>query len=217
MSSMPTPKPADATSGGPIRRRNEARILEAAEQVFAEAGFGGATMAAIAERASLPKANIHYYFGTKEQLYRAVLADILALWLGAADDIRPDADPAAALTAYIRAKMRMSRVRPYASKVFANEVLHGAPQIASYLGDHLRRWVSDKVLVIEGWIAAGRMAAVDARHLFFLIWAMTQTYADFDVQIGAVLDVPRLANADFETGCRMVEILVLRGCGLMTK
>lgn len=217
MSSMPASKPADGSNGGPIRRRNEARILEAAEQVFAEAGFGGATMAAIAERAALPKANIHYYFGTKEQLYRAVLADILALWLGAADDIRPDADPAAALTAYIRAKMRMSRVRPYASKVFANEVLHGAPQIASYLGDHLRRWVDDKVRVIEGWVRAGRMAAVDARHLFFLIWAMTQTYADFDVQIGAVLGVPRLDNADFETGCRMVETLVLRGCGLMTK
>src|SRR5690242_9006825 len=48
----------------------EARILAAAESVFAETGFSGATTAEIAKRAGVPKANLHYYFKTKTDLYR---------------------------------------------------------------------------------------------------------------------------------------------------
>src|SRR5260221_248924 len=118
---------------GRIRQANVARILDAAERVFAENGFAGATMAQIAAAAGLPKANLHYYFGTKEALYRALLEDILALWLDAADAIVPERDPAEALGHYIRAKMAHSQSRPFASKVFANEVLHGAPHLKGYL------------------------------------------------------------------------------------
>jgi TetR/AcrR family transcriptional regulator len=48
-----------ARKGG-IRRANEARILRAAERVFAKAGFAGARMAEIAAAAGVPKANLHY-------------------------------------------------------------------------------------------------------------------------------------------------------------
>jgi len=65
----------DAPNKGLIRQANEARILGAGERVFARAGFNGATMAAIADEAGLPKANLHYYFGSKEGLYIAVLED----------------------------------------------------------------------------------------------------------------------------------------------
>src|SRR3954464_14682832 len=93
------------------RRRSdsEARILAAAEQIFAETGFSGATTAMIADKARLPKANIHYYFGTKQRLYRTVLKRILETWLGSGDGIRPDAEPAAAFTGYIAAKIEASR------------------------------------------------------------------------------------------------------------
>ncbi len=60
-----------------IRQENERVILAAAEAVFAEQGFGGATMAAIAARAGVPKPNVHYYFPTKEKLYRAVVERVL--------------------------------------------------------------------------------------------------------------------------------------------
>jgi len=73
--------PADALAKGQIRQNNEALIMAAAERIFAGAGFGGATMAAIAEEAGLPKANLHYYFGSKQALYRAVLARTLQGWL----------------------------------------------------------------------------------------------------------------------------------------
>ena len=205
----------DSLAKGQIRQANETVILAAAERVFAGAGFGGATMAAIAEAARLPKANLHYYFGSKQALYRAVLARTLEDWLVPTHGITPDADPRAAIEAYIRAKMALSVQRPHASKVFANELLHGAPMVKSLLGTELRDLVRAKAAVLDGWIHAGRMASVDSTHLFFTIWAATQTYADFDVQVSAVLGVSELASQDYARATEHVVSMILRGCGLM--
>ncbi|WP_419897291.1 TetR family transcriptional regulator C-terminal domain-containing protein [Roseomonas sp. USHLN139] len=196
------------------RQQRRAQILAAAEQVFAAAGFEGASMAAIAGAAGLPKANLHYYFGTKEALYAALLEELLQLWLSATEAIRPESEPAAALEAYIRAKMAWSRRRPQASKLFANEVLRGAPLLSAHLAGGLRELVEAKSAVLRGWMAEGRMAAVEPRHLFFAIWAMTQTYADFETQIRLVLDVPALGEAEFEAGVATVLRLVLGGLAL---
>ena len=206
--------PADDLAKGQIRQNNEAQIVAAAERVFAGAGFGGATMAAIAEAAGLPKANLHYYFGSKQVLYRTVLARILSDWLQPALGIVPEADPRTAIERYIRDKMSLSAQRPHASKVFANELLHGAPVLKTLLATELRDLVQAKAAVIEGWIAAGRMAPVDPVHLFFTIWAATQTYADFDVQVCAVLGRPELSAADQARATEHVVTLLLRGCGL---
>ncbi len=200
---------------GQIRRANEAVILTAAERVFAGAGFGGATMAAIAEASCLPKANLHYYFGSKLALYRAVLARTLEDWLVPTHGIAPKADPKAAMETYIRAKMALTVQRPHASKVFANELLHGAPVVKSLLSTELRELVLAKAAVIDGWIGAGRMAPVDSVHLFFTIWAATQTYADFDVQVSAVLGRPELTEKDYTRATEHVVSLILRGCGLL--
>ena len=200
--------------GGPIRQANRELILGAAEKVFARAGFNGATMAAIAEAAGLPKANLHYYFGNKQELYREVLAGTLHDWLVPMDGITPDADPRAAIEQYVRAKMAMSAARPDASRVFANELLHGAPVLGDLVRGELRTMVKRKAAVFDGWIAAGRMAAVDSVHLFFTIWAATQTYADFDVQVRAVLGRSRLTARDHERATEHVVALILRGCGL---
>ena len=199
---------------GRIRLANEADILHAAEQVFARAGYAGATMADIAERAGIPKSNLHYYFGTKREIYRAVLTHILALWLAPTDSIREDNDPGEALSDYIEAKMRLTATHPDASRVFANEVLHGATEIGDILRGELRALVERKAAVIERWIADGRMAPVDARHLFFTIWAATQTYADFEAQVCAVLDVGQLDDPQIGAATRHLKTLLLRGCGL---
>lgn len=209
---------ADADPGaapkGRIREANEAGILRAAEQVFARAGYSGATMGEIAERAGLPKANLHYYFGSKQALYTAVLHHTLAAWLTGLDAIVPEADPAEALADYIRMKMAQTAERPDASRVFANELLHGAPELGPLLRKELRALVRDKAAVIDGWIAAGKLAPVDATHLFFTLWAATQTYADFEPQVCAVLGRRRLGKAEIERATRHVLTLVLRGCGL---
>ena len=171
-------------------------------------------MAAIATASGLPKANLHYYFGSKDVLYRAVLARTLSDWLAPAQGITADADPRAALEQYIRVKMALSSERPDGSKVFANEMLNGAPVVKNILTTELRPLVVEKAGVIQGWIDAGRMAPVDATHLFFTIWAATQTYADFDVQVCAVLGRKALSKKDHARATEHVVSLLMRGCGL---
>ena len=208
------PRPAARRLRQPRGDSARVALLEAAERVFARAGFVGATTAAIAEAAGLPKANLHYHFGSKQALYREVLARTLHDWLVPMDGLVDSADPRQALGTYIEAKMAMSAERPDASRVFANELLHGAPVLGELMRGELRRAVRKKAKVIDGWIAAGRMAPVDATHLFFTIWASTQTYADFDVQVRAVLGRERLTGRDHRRAAEHVTSLVLRGCGL---
>ena len=205
---------ADETSKGQIRQSNEALILAAAGRVFAGAGFAGATMAAIAQAADLPKANLHYYFGSKQELYRKVLAQTLSDWLEPTHVITPSADPKAAIEAYIRAKMRLSVERPHASRVFANELLHGAPVIKNLLATELRQLIQSKAAVVAHWVQNGQMSPVEPTHLFFTIWAATQTYADFEVQVCAVLGHSELTPSDQAQATEHVVGLILRGCGL---
>lgn len=213
---MNTLDAAAAAGKGRIRQAQESLILRSAEQVFARRGFSGATMADIAAAAGVPKSTVHYYFGTKEALHRAVLDDILALWLEGTEAIQPGADPGQALRTYVRHKMRLAAERPEASRVFANELLHGAPQITDALRGPLHALVREKAAVIDGWIAAGRMAPVDSTHLFFTLWAMTQTYADFEPQVAAVLGTTLpLPAAAHQRATDHVERFVLRACGLM--
>ncbi|WP_413205906.1 TetR/AcrR family transcriptional regulator [Rhodospirillum sp. A1_3_36] len=204
----------NSTGKGRIRLENEQRILRAAEAVFADAGFAGTTMADIAATADLPKANLHYYFGSKEDLYRALLRDILDVWLDPIESIRAEADPAEAVTAYVAAKMEATRTRPAASRVFANEVLHGAPVLADFLAHDLRDLVNAKAAVLEDWARRGLIAPVDARHFLFMIWALTQHYADFDVQIRLVLGRRTLGRSDYNHITAEVTRFVLRGLGL---
>jgi TetR/AcrR family transcriptional regulator len=198
-----------------IRQTSVDHILAAAGKVFASHGFEGATMTQLAAACGLPKANLHYYFGTKQRLYQAVLEGILALWLeDAAEWIAPDRHPADGLAGYVRAKMAHSRLRPHASRIFAGELLRGAPHIMMYLGIELRNRVMELASVIEGWSARGLMDAVHPAHLLFNIWAMTQTYADFDVQIRAVLGKVSIDDAEFAVATDTVVTLVLKGCGV---
>jgi len=206
---------------GAIAARGSARgasaraaILVAAERVFARSGFNGATTAAIADAARVPKANVHYHFGSKRALYREVLARTLHDWLVPMDGLSPEADPRHALEGYIRAKMAMSAQRPDASRVFANELLHGAPVLGDLMRTELKAIVRRKAAVIASWIEAGRMAPVDPTHLFFTIWAATQTYADFDVQVRAVLGRVRMTAKDHARATEHVVGLLLRGCGV---
>jgi TetR/AcrR family transcriptional regulator len=197
-----------------IRRANETAILQAAEKVFAEAGFGGATMQLIADMAGLPKANLHYYFATKEDLYRRVVQNIFEIWLHAADSFDSAADPATGIGAYIEAKMRISRDHPFGSKVWASEVMHGAPVIQDYLETTLREWTEGRMKAIQRWIDEGRMAPIDPRHLLYMIWATTQHYADFGHQIETLNTGRPFTDRQWRAATESVKTIILRGIGL---
>jgi TetR/AcrR family transcriptional regulator len=196
------------------RQENEEAILSAAEKVFAEAGFGGATMQLIADVAGLPKANVHYYFQTKEELYRRVVRNIFDIWLQAADTFDAASGPAEGIGAYVDAKMEISRRHPAGSKVWASEVMHGAPIIQDYLETTLVGWTETRIAVIDRWIAAGRMDRVDSRHLLYMIWATTQHYADFGHQIQTLNHGQPLNDTQWEAAKATVKKIILKGIGV---
>ncbi|MFE8046328.1 TetR/AcrR family transcriptional regulator [Brenneria goodwinii] len=206
----------DESSKGRIRLDNEAVILLAAEHVFARFGFKGATMALIAEEANLPKPNLHYYFGNKKNLYLCVLDDILHDWLSPLEHFQPQADPRTVIEQYVRQKMVLTFERPYASKLFANELLQGAPMVHDILKTQLHDLVASKAAVVDGWIAQGLLLPLDSKHFFFSIWAITQTYADFDIQIAAVLGEEAGAPDRRQRAVKHVLTSVFRMCGLDT-
>ena len=169
-------------------------------------------MAAIAEAADLPKANLQYYFN-KEQLYRAVLEGILSKWLQDADVwITPERTPWEGMTGYILAKMEWTRVRGDASRIFAGELLAGGKQIRRFLEVEVKEYVERMDVVFRHWAATGQMRPISGAHFLFCIWAMTQSYADFSPQMEAVLGRREgLAARDYDDGTTAILQLVLGG------
>ena len=182
-----------------IQRERRAAIREAALKVFAENGYRGATLDQIAEFAGLSKANLLYYYAGKEAIHTELIARLLDDWLAPLRALDPIGDPAEEIRAYIRRKLEMARDYPRESRLFAYEIIEGAPRISAILGGSLRALVDEKASVIKAWAARGAIAPVDPHHLIFAIWATTQHYADFDAQIGAVLgdrDARRFEDAE---------------------
>jgi TetR/AcrR family transcriptional regulator len=105
----------------------------------------------------------------------------------------------------------MARDYPRQSRLFANEILQGAPRIMPMLEGELKKLVDEKATVITGWMHAGKIAKTDPYHLIFAIWATTQHYADFDVQVRAVLGPDRGGDGRFEDAARFLEQLIING------
>ena len=196
------------------RRDKEAIILPAAERVFARFGFRGTTMQQIADEAALPKANLHYYFGNKQTLYLRVLEQILQDWLAPLEGISASADPKTALEEYVGKKIAFSFERPEASRLFANEILQGAQVVHPLLKTTLRSLVAQKARILDSWIMRGKLRPMDTTHFFFTLWSMTQTYADFDIQIAAVLGDDSHSKAAQARATDHVFSCIWRICGL---
>ena len=126
-------------------------------------------------------------------------------------EIDADGDPVAEIRSYIRRKLEMARDFPRQSRLFANEMLQGAPRVIDVLEGDLKALVDEKAEVLEGWMDAGKIARTDPYHLIFSIWATTQHYADFDVQVRAVLGKDRGGEGRFEDAARYLENLFMHG------
>jgi TetR/AcrR family transcriptional regulator len=194
-----------------IRAENERLILEAAEAVFAEHGFGGATTAAIAARAGVPKANLHYYFATKEALYRAVIERVLTAWLEAASSFDESDDPREAISRYIGAKMDLARSMPLGSRIWASEIMRGAPVIQDFLETTLADWVESRGKVVRRWISEGKLRPIEPKYLFYMIWATTQHYANAAHEIATLAQGRPLEDAEFEMARRQVIETIVGG------
>jgi len=205
-------EPLEKTEGSTrIQSINRRLILDAALEVFSAYGFRGATIDQIAEKAGMSKPNLLYYFPRKQNIYVTVLQDTMVTWMEPFENIDPDGDPLEELRRYIAIKLEVSVSKPEASRLFANEILHGAPAMSEFLNGHLRELVDEKAAVIQRWIDQKRLAPIDPYHLIFTIWAVTQHYADFAVQVSALLG-KRADAPDFYTETvKSISALLLDG------
>jgi TetR/AcrR family transcriptional regulator len=194
-----------------IQREKQDRILEAALDVFSNHGFRGATIDQIAEAAGMSKPNLLYYFPRKEEIHKRLIAGMLDMWLAPLREMNADGDPIPEIRSYIRRKLEMARDFPRESRLFANEMLQGAPRTIDMLEGELKTLVDEKAGVIRGWMEQGRLSRADPYHLIFSIWATTQHYADFDVQVRAVLGPNRNGEGRFDDAARYLEQLFMFG------
>jgi TetR/AcrR family transcriptional regulator len=202
--SKPTPPVADKRSAA----------LQAALGLFSRYGLHGTSVDQVAVRAGVSKSNLLYYFANKEELYLCVLRDLLDEWLAPLRAFSAEQDPQQVIADYIRRKLEVSRDNPDASRLFCLEIIQGAPLLRDELDRELHELVIEKSAVIQGWVDAGRLAPVDPTHLLFMLWATTQHYADFAVQVQA-LTGQTLANPEFfERTVASVQAVVLRGVGV---
>jgi len=170
-----------------IQREKTGLILKAALEVFSTYGFRGSTIDQIATEAGLSKPNLLYYFDSKEAIHALLLEHLLDTWLDPLRALDPKGDPVSEITGYVIRKLELSRDYPRESRLFANEILQGAPRVMGLIKGPLKTLVDNRAAVISDWSKSGRIADVDPYHLIFSIWATTQHYADFDSQVSAVL------------------------------
>jgi TetR/AcrR family transcriptional regulator len=200
----PEPRPRSAR-----RLDKERAILREAESQFARYGFEGASLEGIGAAIGISRHALLYYFPSKEALYRAVLDDVMSHWLSGMGELARAADPRTALAAYIEAKLASSRERPEGSRVFTKEVMAGAPHYGDVITERVLPVLEADVKAFERWARAALVKRVDFRHLIFMIWAMTQAYADHAAQFALLLGRPALAAADFRAAQRTIEAMVL--------
>ncbi|MGJ7572388.1 TetR family transcriptional regulator C-terminal domain-containing protein [Variovorax sp. RB2P76] len=194
-----------------IRAANKRKILKAASEVFAAKGFDGARIAEIATVAGLPKANVYYYYATKEELYSATFAPLLEEWDSALQILQADAEPAVALRAYVQAKLKLGRKNPLEARLFANEVVRGGAFLSAADRAHIAKSTAASIEVFEAWMAAKKIRQIDPRHFLFMLWAATQFYADYEPIVNAVLQVKKLTAAHYDQALESIVGTVLGG------
>ena len=136
---------------------------------------------------------------------------MLNTWLEAASSFDESTNPSEAIAAYIGAKMDMARLDPIGSRIWANEILRGAPVIGDFLETTLLDWLKSRETIVRRWIKTGKLVAIEPRYFFYMIWATTQHYADFEGQMVALNGGKPLSDAQFETAKVQVIATLLRG------
>jgi len=190
---------------------NTDKILDCALSAFARHGLRGTRVDQIAEAAGMSKTNLLYYFRSKDELYEAVLSRTLSVWVRPMQELDETREPAAALGAYIEQKLDCSRRFPEASRLFAIEIMQGAPHLRQLLATELTDMVERKTAIINSWIASGKLRPVEPHHLLFMIWATTQHYADFATQITTLTGKDLSNQAFYDETLTALTDTILRG------
>ncbi|WIY25268.1 TetR family transcriptional regulator C-terminal domain-containing protein [Parasedimentitalea psychrophila] len=189
-----------------IQKKNRAAILDAALEIFSTHGFRGATVDQIATEAGLSKPNLLYYFPSKEAIFNELMAGLLDTWLDPLRSLDPNGDPLQEILSYVQRKLQMSRDFPRESRLYANEIVQGAPRLLDTIASDLKPLVEEKSALLDTWMAAGKINRTHPKHLLFSIWSLTQHYADFDVQVRTLMG----SEAPYDAAPEYLETLYRR-------
>jgi AcrR family transcriptional regulator len=102
---LPAPRPrAGRPPSMPAPRE---RILEEAARLFARSGYENSSMADVAASLGVSKAAIYHYFGTKQDIYDAIIIDVLhGLTAAVAAEVAAQAEPIERLRRFMLAHAR---------------------------------------------------------------------------------------------------------------
>ncbi len=192
-----------------------ARILDAAGQLFAEQGFGGATVDEIARRAGVNKAMLYYHVGDKAALFAEVVSThvgrirtLVAAALAESDE------PRRQLGAIPRAFARAAREHPYLPQLMLREITAGGPNMP----DVAIRQIAEIMLmtrqVLDDGAARGAFRSVNpfATHLMLVGAMMFMANAlRLRDRFGDKLPLPPSSPSDLETLSESVLDIVLDG------
>ncbi len=196
-------------------RETEAQILDAAEQLFARVGFYGATTQEIAEACGVTKAMIHYYFDTKERLYRAVLDRILFELIKLVQEASGrQGSRAERLDHFVRGFFDYVSRHPQ----FGRLTFMGSGDQSRYFDGivttFFRPLFDRGVHFIEDGIAAGEFRRVDARQLLLAIYSTAMGYFADAPFVSLLIDDEALNAARIEARREALLKMVFRTLGV---
>jgi TetR/AcrR family transcriptional regulator len=167
-----------------LRKRNslprgdrEGRILAAAEEIFAAHGLAGARTERIAARAGVNKALLYYYFGSKRNLYRAVLRHLLeqlGQLAGPAEAI--GASPRQRLVAFVDGYFDFLVSHPNYPRLIQREVMETKGEVDWIMREYHRPLLTRLTALIEAGIRKGELRRVDPKQAVLSIMGATTSY-----------------------------------------
>jgi TetR/AcrR family transcriptional regulator len=169
------PTPATAPSPAEGAEESRRRILDAAERVFAERGFSGATTREIAECAGMGKRMVFYYFASKQAVYRAVLARLVEGMAAIHERFRNDPGPVG-LAEAVEGITHFAAVNLNGVRVLTREIMDGGPLLPELVRDHLAPLFARGGAEVARNQAAGVFAPGDPMHVLVSVGGLTLYY-----------------------------------------
>jgi TetR/AcrR family transcriptional regulator len=151
------------------------RILDAAEAVFAQRGYGGATTREIAERAGIAKRMLFYYFATKEAVYRAVLERVVSGMVGIHEQFRGDPGPIG-LAEAMEGITHFAAANLPALRVLTREIMDGGPHVAELARDYLGPLFAAGAAEVARNMEKGIFRPGDPMHVLIHVGGLTLYY-----------------------------------------
>ena len=171
-----------------IRQHNLHVILEAASAEFAAKGFDASQTRDIAARAAVPKANLYYYFRSKENLYAKVLLGFVEPLLEASAVLRESDDPVTGEPAGLpspHGSGSPGNIRTL-RRCSVGSCYWERRQLPEECRDLLYAEARRNVECLRSWIDRGLLAPVDPEHLMLFIWSATRTYTNLGWQMAHI-------------------------------